>query len=259
MPKFAANLSLLFTELAFLGRFQAAKLAGFSAVEVLFPYDHDPRLIRLELDKNGLDLVLINTPAGDWQKNERGFAAIPGSKDRFIGGLDQAIAYATILKPAHIHIMSGNACGPKAQAQLISNLRHATKQAPDQSFLIEPLNSRDMPGYFLQDFKTARRVIAAVDAPNLGLQFDAYHVARMSGDIMKFWDEHKDTAKHIQIAGAPGRHEPNVGNIDYPEFFERLDQSNYTGYVSAEYHPLGSTHQGLGWLKDAHNAIPQQI
>ena len=249
MPRFAANLTMLFTELPLLARFAAAKGAGFRAVEVLFPYDHDPKELRAALDDCGLPLILFNTPPGDWQNGERGFAAVPGAKGRFNEGLAQALEFARVLKPTFIHVMSGCADGPKALETLQSNLRQMVQQSPGEGFLIEPLNPFDMPSYFLNDFATARDVIAGIKAPNLGLQFDAYHAHRITGDVLGTWDAFGHHAQHIQIADFPGRHEPGSGEIPFDAFFERVKSSEYSGWISGEYHPADTKISSFGWLK----------
>ena len=249
MPHFAANLTMLFAELPLLERFAAAQHAGFDAVEVLFPYDHDPKELRAALDDCGLPLILFNTPPGDWQNGERGFAAVPGAEGRFNEGLALALEYAEILRPAFIHVMSGNAAGPKALDTLLGNLHRAVQHSPRQGFLIEPLNPYDMPGYFLNDFATASHVIADINAANLGLQFDAYHAHRITGDLLGTWNAFGHQTQHIQIADHPGRHEPGSGEIPFAAFFEHLKSSAYTGWISAEYHPANTTVSSLGWLK----------
>ena len=249
MARFAANLTMLFTELPMLERFAAAKRAGFSAVEVLFPYDQDPSEMRAALDDCGLPLILFNTPPGDWQKGDRGFAAVPGAGTRFAEGLAQALGYAEILKPEFIHIMSGNAQGPMADATLHDNLRHALQQAPAQRFLIEPLNPYDMPGYYLNNFAAAGRILATAGNANLGLQFDAYHAHRITGDVLDTWAGYGHLAQHIQIADHPGRHEPGSGEIPFDGFFRQVKSSDYAGWISAEYLPADTTVSGLGWLK----------
>jgi 2-dehydrotetronate isomerase len=247
MPRFAANLSLLFTELPFFQRFGAARAAGFQGVEFLFPYDHDARDIRAALDDCGLPLVLFNTPAGDWAAGERGHGAVVGVD--FRGGLERALDYAAALEPKFIHLMAGIADGTAARACFVENLHWATKFAPDQTFLIEPINRYDMQGYFLHDFAQAKAVLAEVNIPNLALQFDAYHAHRMTGDVARCWAAFGPLARHIQIAGAPGRHEPIPSEIDYNGFFRRLDDEGYTGFVSGEYVPAKNTKAGLGWLE----------
>ena len=248
MPRFAANLTLLFTERPFLDRFDAARRAGFRGVEMLFPYDHAPAEIRRALDDCGLPLVLFNTPPGDWDAGERGFAACPGAEARLAETLDLALDYAAALRPRHLHVMAGLAAGSEARACFVANLRRLTARAPGRSFVIEPINPHDMPGYFLQDFATARAILREVGAPNLGLQFDAYHAHRITDDLLAAWDEHAGLVRHVQIAGHPGRHEPIPSDLPARAFFARLDAGGYRGFVSGEYHPRGRTEDGLSWI-----------
>ena len=249
MPKFAANLSLLFTELPFLDRFDAARAAGFSAVEVLFPYDTAARDVMAALTRNDLALTLINTPPPNYTGGARGFAAIPGGQDRFRHDFRRALRYAEVLGAGMIHIMSGAASGPEARATLIENLTWATEAAPKQRLTIGPINDTDMPGYFLNDFDLAAQVLDAVAAPNLALQFDTYHAFRITGDVAACWEKHRHRVGHIQIGGLPDRHEPCGGPFDYPAFFRQLDAEGYAGHVSAEYKPGDTTTRGLGWFK----------
>lgn len=246
MPRFAANLSLLFTELAFLDRFDAARKAGFDGVEILFPYEVPASGIRAALDECGLPLVLINTPPGDWAVNERGFAAVPGAQAKFRDMFALAIEYASVLAPQHIHVMSGNASGDAAKATLIANLEWATAVSGSQSLLIEPLNPTDMSGYFLTDFTTASQVIRATSAPNLALQFDAYHAQRMGLDLLTAWAGAKPLVRHVQVASETARAEPD--RATFAPFFQRLDRDGYAGWVSGEYFPAGETGHGLDWL-----------
>lgn len=245
--RFAANLSFLFNELPFLERFAEARLAGFDAVEVLFPYDAPASEIKDRLLRNDLDLVLINTPPPNWAGGDRGFGAIVGGQERFRHDFKRALRFADMLGAQHLHIMAGCAQGPVAKATFIENLSWAAGYAPDQSLTIEPINGHDMPGYFLDQFDLAADILNAVDAPNLGLQFDAYHAHHITGDTLQAWADHGARARHIQIAGAVGRHEPVKGDIDYPAFFAQVKADGYTGYVSAEYHPEARTTDGLGW------------
>ncbi len=249
MPRFCANLSWLFPELPFMERFRAAKEAGFDAVEVLFPYDCPAQEMRDKLVWNDLAFVLMNCPPPNPTGGPQGFAAVPGLEDRFRRDFERTLRFARVLKPRHIHIMAGAAEGPEAEAVFIENLRWAATRAPKQSLTIEPINRNDMPGYFLAGFDTAARVLDAVAAPNLGLQFDAYHAHRITGDVAGTWATHGHRAAHVQIAGFPGRHEPRGGAIDYPAFFARLDAGGYRGWVSAEYTPAGDTLAGLGWMR----------
>ncbi|TKZ22244.1 hydroxypyruvate isomerase [Shimia litoralis] len=251
MPKFAANLSLLFPEIPFLDRFAAARSAGFSAVEILFPYDINARDILSALQAASLDLVLINTPPPNWTGGDRGFAAIPGGQDRFRYDFKRALRYADVLGAQMVHVMSGVAKGQDAHETMIENLKWATDYAPKQRLTIEPINTDDMPGYFLDSFDRAADILDEIAAPNLALQFDTYHAHKITSDVSATWDKHGHRAGHIQIAGTPDRNEPLKGDIDYPEFFRKLDDAGYQGHVSAEYHPAGLTTDGLGWLKNA--------
>ncbi|MCB2135956.1 MAG: TIM barrel protein [Rhodobacteraceae bacterium] len=248
MPRFAANLSWLFTELPFMGRFRAAKAAGFDAVEVLFPYDCAAQEMRDQLVWNDLTFVLMNCPPPNPTGGPEGYAAVPGREDRFRRDFDRALRFAGVLKPRVMHVMAGPAQGPEAKATFIDNLRWAAARAPKQQLTIEPINPVDMPGYFLNDFDLAAEILDAVAAPNLALQFDAYHAHRITGDVAGSWVRHGHRAVHVQIAGYPGRHEPATGEIDYPAFFARLDADGYRGFVSAEYAPATTTTEGLGWL-----------
>lgn len=249
MPRFAANLSWLFTELPFMDRFEAAKAAGFDAVEVLFPYDCPVQDMRDQLVLNGLTYVLMNCPPPNATGGPQGFAAIPGLEDRFRRDFDRTLRFADVLKPRHLHIMAGATDAPEARATYIANLKWAAGRAAGRSLTIEPINRADMPGYYLADFDLAAEVIDAVAAPNLALQFDAYHAQHITGDVMATWARHGARAVHVQIAGFPGRHEPAGGAIDYPAFFARLDRDGYKGWVAAEYRPTADTRAGLGWAK----------
>jgi len=249
MPRFAANLTLLFKEYPFLDRFQAAADAGFDAVEVLFPYDDAATEITRRLARTGLPLALINMPPPNWTGGARGFAAIPGGEDRFRRDFKRALRFAERLKPQHIHIMAGEAEGAAARDTFIANLAWAAAEAPKQSLTIEPINPVDMPGYFLNDFELAAVVLAEINAPNLSLQFDAYHAQIITGDALKAWDTYRHLVRHIQIGGYPGRHEPQDCDIDYPKFFAAVDASGYDGVISGEYNPKGRTADGLDWIK----------
>ncbi|MDP5308935.1 hydroxypyruvate isomerase family protein [Paracoccus spongiarum] len=248
MPRFAANLTMLFTELPMLERFAAAADAGFTGAEILFPYDIAARDLSRAAISAGLQMVLINTPPPNWAGGPRGFAALPGGEDRFRHDFERALRFAEALRARHIHVMAGAAEGPQAEATFIANLAWAAERAPQASLTIEPINRTDMPGYFLADYDLALRVIEAVGAPGLGLQFDAYHAQMITGDVLATWARVADRVRHVQIAGCPGRHEPEAGQIDYPAFFARLDRDGYGGWVSAEYTPRRQTEAGLGWL-----------
>lgn len=248
MPRFAANLTVLFTELPLMDRFAAAKEAGFDGVEVLFPYEESAQAMRDQIVLNGLTFVLQNTPPPNWTGGPRGFAAVPGLEDRFRKDFDRALRFADVLKPQVIHVMAGPTDDPAARATFVANLRWAAERAPDRRLTIEPINRHDMPGYWLADFDLAADVLDEVAAPNLSLQFDAYHAQRITGDVTGTWTRHGARAAHVQIAGFPGRHEPAGGEIDYPAFYDRLDADGYRGWVSGEYTPASATQAGLGWL-----------
>ncbi|SLN58939.1 Putative hydroxypyruvate isomerase YgbM [Roseovarius albus] len=248
MPRFAANLSLLFCEYPPIKRFAAAKLAGFNYVEMLFPYELDQARAKQEIERNDLTLVLINTAAGDWNAGERGFAAVPGAQDRFREEFEQALQWAHALNAQFVHVMAGIAQGEEAQMIYIENLRWAAEQTSTQQLTIEPINPIDMPGYFLNNFSQAMDILKSVNAPNLHLQFDAYHAHRIAGNVLNAWQNYGNFAAHIQVAGAEGRHEPVNGAIDYHAFFEQLDREQYAGVVCGEYFPKGRTEDGLGWI-----------
>lgn len=248
MPKFCANLTWLFTELPFIERFAAAKEAGFDAVEVLFPYDSNAQDIVNELGRHDLKMALINCPPPNYAGGQPGWAAVPELQDRFRRDFPRAVRYARTLGATHLHIMAGEAEGPDAKACFVDNLRWAAAEAPQQSLTIEPINNDTMLGYFLDDFDLARDVIETVAAPNLRLQFDAYHAAKITGDVMGTWDGMRDLVAHVQVAQMPDRTEPDQGQIDYPAFFARLDADGYGGWVSGEYKPAGRTEAGLGWI-----------
>ena len=246
--KFSANLSMLFVDRPMIERFGAAKAAGFDAVEVQFPYDADAAAMAAELARLGLELVVINGPPPNYAGGPRGFAAIPGGGERFRHDLRRAARYAQVLGVRHLHLMAGAAEGAAARAAFVENLAQAAAALPGQSLVIEPINRGDIAGYFLADYGLAMEVIAEVGAANLGLQFDAYHAHRITGDVIGTWERVRRAVVHVQIAGAPGRHEPDGGEIDYRAFVERIAGDGYAGWIGAEYHPRGLTEEGLGWM-----------
>lgn len=251
MPRFAANLTMLFNELPILERFAAAAEAGFQGAEILFPYDiAAPELYRAALSA-GLDIVLINAPPPNWAGGPRGFAAIPGLEERFRMDFERSLRVAQALRARHIHVMAGNAEGDTALEVLVANLAWACQRAPHASLTIEPLNPGDMPGYFLNDYDLAAEILRRVDAPNLGLQLDTYHAQAITGNMLDCWRKVAPLVRHVQIGGYPGRHEPDCVTSDHPIFFRELDESGYAGWVSAEYTPLRQTVRGLDWLKAA--------
>lgn len=248
MPKFCANLTWLFTELPFMERFEAAKEAGFDAVEVLSPYDVNAQDIVKELAKHDLHMALINCPPPNYAGGEQGFAAMPGLEARFRNDFKRALRYAQTLGAQHLHITSGVAQGDAAKATFIENLRWAAAEASDQSLTIEPINNVTIPGYFLNDFDLAREIVTLIDAPNLRLQFDAYHAAKITGDVFGTWDKMRDITAHVQVAQMPDRSEPDQGQIDFPAFFAGLDAQGYGGcWVAGEYKPRTTTQAGVGW------------
>ncbi len=251
MPRFAANLSMMFTERPFLERFDAAAAAGFEAVEFLFPYDHKPAEIRGALDRNGLKLALFNLPPGNWEAGERGLASLKGREAEFRASVDRALDYAAVLDPERLHVMAGLAQGAEARATYIANLAHAAESAEGRRLCIEPINSRDMPGYHLSTSADALTVLDAVGAGNLGLQFDFYHAQIMEGDLTRRLERLMPRIAHVQIAGVPERHEPDTGELNYPHLFAALDRLGYDGFVGCEYRPAGRTEDGLGWFRRA--------
>jgi hydroxypyruvate isomerase len=246
--KFAANVTLLFSELPMMERFGAAWAAGFTGVEVLFPYDEPVPTFVDRLSRNDLEMVLMNCPPPNYTGGERGFAAVPASKPRFQQDFRRALRFAKALNTRHIHIMAGVAAGAEAHATFVENLSWAAGFAPDQSLTIEPLNQQDMPGYFLSDFHKAKEIVVEVGAKNLGLQFDTYHAAQTHGDVMAVWAAVKDVVRHIQLGQAPDRSEPGPGQIDFDSFFAQVAADGYGGWLSAEYHPSKQTQDTLGWL-----------
>lgn len=250
MPRFAANISLLFAELPYLDRFSAASAAGFEAVEILAPYELAAKETQRALLANGLELLLINAPPPNYTGGMPGYAALPEGTDRFQRDIRRVLRYAEALKAGKIHVMAGYAKGAAAQAAFVQNLQWAADRAPGQQFTIEPLNSGDQPGYFLDDYNLAMEVLAAVDRPNVGLQYDAYHAQLIHGDAARVWQEFGAHAVHVQIGAAPARCEPGTGPVDFQELFAAIDASGYDGWVSAEYTPsTRRTEDSLGWMR----------
>jgi hydroxypyruvate isomerase len=254
MPKLAANLSMMFNEVDFLDRFGAAAACGFRAVEYLFPYAHPKQELKARLDANGLEQVLFNVAQGDWDKGERGIAALPGREEEFRAAIETGLAYARALGCPRMHVMSG-LVPPKTDAArcrdvLAGNLRWAAEAAAsaDVTLLLEPLNPHDFPGYAVPTPEVARRVIDAVRAPNLGLQYDFYHQQMTGGRLIDTMKAHWDVIGHIQVSGVPGRHEPDDRQeIDFRFVFAEIDAQGYDGWIGCEYRPRGKTPDGLGW------------
>ena len=248
MPKFCANLTWLFTEVPFIERIAAAAEAGFDAVEVLFPYDTNAQDIVNALSAHEMPMALINCPPPNYTGGPQGFAAVPGLEARFERDFRRALRYARTLGAKHLHIMAGVAEGPDAKATFLRNLRWAVAEAPEQSLTIEPINTGTMPGYFLHDFDLAREIVETVDAPSLRLQFDTFHAAKITGDILTTWARMRDITVHVQVAQVTDRGEPDASAFDYPAFFRQLDDEGYAGWVSGEYKPRATTAEGLGWI-----------
>jgi hydroxypyruvate isomerase len=255
MPKFAANLSFIFQEVDFLDRFAAAAECGFKAVEYLGAYDHPLERVAAQLEKHGLTQALFNLPPGDWTKGERGLAALPGREAEFRAGVDTALTYAKATKCRLVHAMAGlvpeGDDRAAAERSYVANLRYAAERAAPEgvSVIIEPINTRDIPGYFLNTTRQAIAIIDRVGRPNLQLQLDLYHVQIMEGDLAHHIRTLAGRYPHIQIAGNPGRHEPDIGEINYPFLFDLLDEIGYAGWIGCEYRPQTETRAGLGWAR----------
>lgn len=253
MPRFAANLSLMFTEHAFLDRFDAARAAGFDAVEFLFPYEVEPSAITERLQRNHLTQVLFNLPPGDWAAGEKGFAALPDKFDELQRSLHTALPYVRATGVKRLHLLAGNADRRDAAAALAFRRSLAVAAhffAPHGiDVLIEPLNRRDAPGYFLDDVDYAHALVREMAIANLKLQFDVYHCQILHGDVTSRLREMLPMIGHVQIASVPSRHEPDGEELNYPFLFAELDRLGYAGFVGAEYRPRGNTEDGLGWFK----------
>ena len=250
MPRFAANLTMMFNEVEFPQRFARARAAGFTAVEFLFPYAYSPEMVAGWLRAANVECVLFNLPPGDFEAGERGIAAIPGREAEFADSVERAIAFARALRVPRLHAMAGLRGAGANLETYTDNLRHAARRlaAHQIELLIEPINPRDMPGYLLASQTEALEVIALVGEPNLRLQCDLYHLQITSGDLSRTLERDIAWIGHVQIAGVPERHEPDSGEIAYPEVFQLLDRLGYTGWIGCEYRPRGRTEDGLGWL-----------
>ncbi len=255
MPRFSANLSMLFTEHDFLDRFDAAARAGFRAVEYVGPYDHPPEVVAARLQANGLEQALFNLPPGDWAGGERGIAVLPDRIDEFRKGVDAAITYARALGCPQVNCLAGIAPGgvdPQALEEIfVENLKFAAERLEKAGIklLIEAINTRDIPGFFLTNSRQALAIINRVGSKNLYFQYDIYHMQVMEGDLARTIEANLDRIAHIQIADNPGRHEPGTGEINYPFLYDHLDRIGYAGWVGAEYKPKAGTEAGLGWFE----------
>jgi hydroxypyruvate isomerase len=254
MPRFAANLTMLFNEVPFLERFALAKTAGFKAVEFLFPYAYSKEEIKSALDNNALKLVLHNLPAGDWDAGERGIACHPDRVNEFRSGVAKAIEYATYLHVGQLNCLAGKApVGVEAKLlhdTFVSNLQYAASELKKVGLklLIEPINTFDIPGFYLSKTEQGIAILDAVGADNAFLQYDIYHAQRMEGELANTIQKHLSRIAHIQLADNPGRNEPGTGEIHYDYLFGLLDRLGYAGYIGCEYKPLKSTAAGLGWM-----------
>lgn len=266
MPNFSANLHYLFTEVPFMDRFEAAARAGFRAVEFQVPYDYAAGELRDRLRQNNLQMVLFDAPMGDWARGDRGLAAVPGREHEFRDSLERAIGYSQALDCRTVHVMAGvvgsGAAYAEAEGVYINNLRYAARFLGDHGIttVIEPINNRmgvvaggpdytteGMHGYFLNHTAQARRIIEAVASRHLFLHLDCYHMQMLEGNLAQTIRDNISIVRHFQIAGVPGRHEPDVGEINYPYLFDLIDESGYTGWVGCEYRPQANTLDGLGW------------
>lgn len=253
MPRFSANLSMLFTEVPFLDRFERAAQAGFEAVEFMFPYAHSPQEIKARLDATGLKAVLHNLPAGDWDGGDRGIACDPARVAEFRAGVARGVAYATTLGVPQLNCLAGKAPDGADDALLrhtfVDNLRFAATALHQAGLrlLVEPINRYDIPGFYLQRTAQALSLLDEVGAPNAFVQYDIYHAQRTEGELAATLAQHLARIGHIQIADNPGRHEPGSGEINYRFLFQHLDRIGYQGWVGAEYRPASTTEAGLGW------------
>jgi hydroxypyruvate isomerase len=255
MPRFAANLTMLFNELEFLERFAAARQAGFRGVEYLFPYPYKKEELAGRLDEFGLTQVLHNLPAGDWGKGERGIACLPGRVGEFQEGVGSAIEYAHALRCTQVNCLAGiapaDADAGVVRVTLVSNLKFAAAQlgAAGIRLLLEPCNTRDIPGFYVNRSQQALDIIAEVGSANLFLQYDIYHMQIMEGDLAPTMLRNLSRIAHLQLADNPGRHEPGSGEINYPFLFRTLDEAGYKGWMGCEYKPARGTVEGLGWMR----------
>jgi hydroxypyruvate isomerase len=254
MPHFSANLSMLYPEHPFRDRIAAAAADGFQAVECQFPYEHDASALRARLTDHGVEMVLINAPPGDGSAGERGLAVLPGGDERFQRSIDSALAWAQALRCPRIHVMAGvvpaGADRAALRATYVRRLAWAAAQSQGITWLIEPINPRDMPGYFLHRQDDAHAIVMDVGAANLKVQMDLYHCQIVEGDLIRKLEHHLPTGRvgHLQIAGVPDRQEPDRGELNCAALFDTIDRLGYAGWVGAEYRPRGSTREGLGWL-----------
>lgn len=261
MPRFAANLSMLYPQHAFLDRFAAAKADGFEAVEYPFPYDYSAAELKQRLSDNGLVQALFNAPPGDWAAGERGIATLPGRESEFRIGFDRALQYAAVLGNDRVHVMAGllasESLRERHHAVYLENLAYACAAAArvGVTVLLEPINTRDMPGFFLNRQDQAHAICREVGATNLKVLFDCYHCQIVEGDVATKLRRDFAGVGHIQIAGVPDRHEPDLGELNYGYLFKLMDELGYNGWVGCEYRPKGDTSAGLQWLREWNGAL----
>jgi hydroxypyruvate isomerase len=255
MPKFAANLNFLFTEVEFLERFAAARRAGFRAVEFPFPYPYERAALAAAVERAGVEVVLFNLPAGSWDKGERGIACDPDRTAEFRDGVGAAIGYARALHCPRINCLAGiaptGADPERVRATLVENLRYAAAALAAEGVLLvtEPINPRTVPGFYLNTTKQALEILRAVGSDNLKIQYDIFHMQIVEGDLAKTIEANLARIGHVQFADVPDRHEPGTGEINYDFLFEWIDRVGYQGWIGAEYVPANGTAESLGWLK----------
>ncbi len=251
--RFCANLSMMFNEVPFLERFDAAARAGFKGVEYLFPFEHDAHELRARLDASGLEQILFNGPPGDWAAGERGTASLPGRQAEFRDGIARALDYAAILGNRMVHVMAGippEGTAPATAAGLYAaNLAWAAERAHAAGIklVIEPINHRDMPGFHLNTMAQGAAVIDAIGRDRLGLQFDIYHCQITEGDVSKRMERFMPVIAHMQVADVPARNEPGTGEIGWSYIFAQIEKLGYEGWIGCEYRPAGDTVAGLTW------------
>ncbi|MGJ8544040.1 MAG: hydroxypyruvate isomerase family protein [Sulfitobacter sp.] len=244
----AANLSLLWPELDYLARFDAAAAAGFEGVEVLFPYDMPAKDTQRALMKGGLQMVLINAPPPNYTGGARGFAATPGAEERFQYDMKRVFRYVDALRVPMVHVMAGEGRGDGCKRTMVQNLIWAAQAAPKGlTLMVEPLCPETMPDYFMKDYALAQEVLQAVDAPNVALQFDSFHAQMIHGDAVAVFEKYQPLIKHVQLGDTPARGAPGSGDVDFPALFEAMRRADYQGWVSGEYHPGMATEDSLTW------------
>jgi hydroxypyruvate isomerase len=265
MPKFAANLSMMFTEVPFLNRFAVAADAGFKAVEFLFPYDYSPEAVASNAAAAGVQIILFNMPPGNWESGERGIACIPGREEEFRAGVEKALKYAAALGTERLHAMAGiipkGFDPPHCRKTLVANLQYAAEKlaAHNITLLVEAINTRDMPGFALPTQKDSFSVCEETKAPNIKMQMDLYHMQVAEGDLATKLRHYAPYCGHIQIAGCPERNEPDTGEVRYEYIFRLLDELGYKGWLGCEYRPAGRTAEGLHWMHAFAGSLPASL